>query len=114
MLQYPHSISDMAALARPSSMGNFSGLPAAEIEPDDSVWLCRLVAEFALEDIRELSSSQKGKAKEGTPASDAEIALQLYAEEAEALQGTVKDHILAQSIDSALRTDHAMIQACMD
>jgi hypothetical protein len=69
--------------------------------------LLALLASFALEDVEDIQAAQKGKGKgkANAPPSDAELALRLYAEEAEALATFAKDAAFARSFDSALAAD---------
>ena len=65
-----------------------------------SVELLSLIAALSLEDVDEVYGRRKGKAVDGPP-SDEELALQLFAEEARALQVYAQDIELAQSIANA-------------
>ena len=65
-----------------------------------SVELLSLIAALSLQDVDEVYGRRKGKAVDGPP-SDEELALQLFAEEARALQVYAQDIELAQSIANA-------------
>ena len=78
--------------------------------PDDCAANLALVAELALQDIHDISSSRKGKANALTPKTDEEIAFEMMAEEARSLLALTQDITFAQSLDEALRTDHDYIQ----
>ncbi|CCM02211.1 uncharacterized protein FIBRA_04291 [Fibroporia radiculosa] len=67
------------------------------------------IAELTLADIDSFQASRKGKKNASAPLSDAELALQLYAEEAQHLLGVAKDVVFARSIDSALDSDFALV-----
>jgi hypothetical protein len=71
--------------------------------------LLSLVAAFALQDIEDIESRAKRKARYDMPPSDAEIALRLQAEEAAGLMKFSNDAILARSIDSALSSDRGVL-----
>jgi hypothetical protein len=75
--------------------------------------LLSLFAACALEDVHDQQASQKGKARHDAPLNDAEIALRLYAEEAEALAVFSRDRALAHSVDSALTTDRTALAEFM-
>ena len=70
-----------------------------------------LIASLALLDIDKVNSSRKGKAQDGAPLTDEELAFRLFAEEANSLLVASRDAVLAESIDSALRTDAAFLRA---
>ena len=75
-----------------------------------SVELLSLIAALSLEDVDEVYGRRKGKAVDGPP-SDEELALQLFAEEAYALQVYARDIELAQSIANAeLLAQYAQIE----
>ena len=65
-----------------------------------SVELLSLIAALSLQYVDEVYGRRKGKAVDGPP-SDEELALQLFAEEARALQVYAQDIELAQSIANA-------------
>jgi len=69
-----------------------------------------LIASLALEDINDVQSRRKGKAKSGAPLTDEEVAFQLFAEEANSLISFSHDAILARSVDSALRSDRSLLR----
>ena len=70
-----------------------------------------LIARLCLDDIRDINASRKGKSREGAPPTDAQLALQHQAEIALGVLESSRDHRLAQSIDTALQTDNASVNA---
>ena len=68
-----------------------------------------VVAALYLEDIREIERRRKGKASIRVGPSDEELAFQLFAQEAQALQALTRDMTMARSLDRALRTDTALL-----
>lgn len=68
------------------------------------------VASLALADVDRVQARRKGKAQDGTPQTDEELAFQLFAEEASSLLALSRDVIFAQSIDRALETDRAVLR----
>lgn len=76
--------------------------------PADSL---ELIASLALLDIDRVQSAWKGKALDGVPLTDEELAFQLFAEEANSLLVVSRDATLAESMDKALRTDRALLRA---
>ncbi len=70
--------------------------------------LLSLVASCSLEDVEAIQGRRKGKDR-GGPLTDEELALQLFAEEARALQILAQDIALARSIDNALRADATIL-----
>ena len=83
------------------------GPPVGEASED--LALLSLIASYSLQDVDEIGGRRKGKAIDG-PLSDEEIAFQLFAEEARALQALVSDTIFARSLDQALQTDTAFLE----
>ncbi|PIL32152.1 hypothetical protein GSI_06858 [Ganoderma sinense ZZ0214-1] len=71
--------------------------------------LLSLIASYSLQDVDEIGGRRRGKAIDGA-LSDEEIAFQLFAEEARALQTLVGDAIFARSLDQALQTDTALLE----
>lgn len=57
-----------------------------------------LAARLSLADVDELIGQHKGKAREGAPLSDAEIALNLFAEDARSMSLFNSDRALARSL----------------
>jgi hypothetical protein len=80
----------------------------------DDVDLLSLVAALALEDIEDIQSHAKGKGRYNAGPSDADIAMQLYAEEASQLLAYSKDAALAQSMDSAISSDRRVLAELVD
>ncbi|GJE85954.1 hypothetical protein PsYK624_020340 [Phanerochaete sordida] len=70
-----------------------------------------LIASLALLDIDCVQGCRKGKAQDGAPLTDEELAFQLFAEEANSLLVVSRDAILAESIDNALHTDRTLLRA---
>ena len=71
--------------------------------------LLSLVAEISLQDVDDLKGRQKGKNVAGS-LTDEEFALQLFAEEARALQSFVRDMSFAHSIGEALCADADLLE----
>jgi hypothetical protein len=69
-----------------------------------------LVASLALADVDLIQARRKGKAQDGTPLTDEELAFQLFAEEASSLLALARDAIFAESIDRALETDRPALR----
>ena len=70
-----------------------------------------LIASLYLEDIDRVQASRKGKAQDGTPLTDEELAFQLYAEEMGRFLAVSRDAILAESIDKAIGMDRTLLRA---
>ena len=79
-------------------------------ESVDDISLLSLLAACSLEDADDIRGRRKGKAR-GGPLSDEELALELFAEEAHALETLAQDMLLAQSIDRAIREDAVLLDA---
>ena len=69
-----------------------------------------LAAALALQDIEEIEARRKGKAYDGRPLTDEELAFQLFTEEANSLLAFAQDAAYAASIDKALDTDRAILR----
>ncbi|KII92507.1 hypothetical protein PLICRDRAFT_172589 [Plicaturopsis crispa FD-325 SS-3] len=65
---------------------------------DEEADLLDLAARLSLADVDELIGQHKGKAREGAPLSDAEIALNLFAEDARSMSLFNSDRALARSL----------------
>ncbi|KZT74814.1 hypothetical protein DAEQUDRAFT_771559 [Daedalea quercina L-15889] len=87
-----------------------SSSSSSSLAPEDSATYIALVAQFALQDIDDISATRKGKASALAPKSDEEIAFELFAEEANSLLALTRDIAFARSIDDALQTDHDILQ----
>jgi hypothetical protein len=70
-----------------------------------------LIARLCLDDINDINASRKGKARQGDPLTDAQLALQYQADIAFGVLESTRDRHLARSIDAALETDNASIDA---
>ncbi|KAF8155218.1 hypothetical protein K438DRAFT_358015 [Mycena galopus ATCC 62051] len=68
-----------------------------------------LISQLTLDDIAAIRDSSKGKAREGSPLTDTECALQVYAEEAQDALRFFQDLELARSIDNALELDQPVL-----
>ncbi|KAJ7110960.1 hypothetical protein C8R44DRAFT_933870 [Mycena epipterygia] len=68
-----------------------------------------LISQLALDDIDDIRNSTKGKAREDSPPSDAELALRAYEEEVQNALRVSKDLELARSIDTALELDQPVL-----
>lgn len=86
----------------------FGGDPPLEIASEDLA-LLSLIASYGLQDVDEIGGRRKEKAVDGA-LSDEEIAFQLFAEEARALQTLISDTIFARSLDQALQTDATLLE----
>lgn len=70
-----------------------------------------LIAKLALDDLADVMSSRKGKARAGSLPSDDEIAYRLQSEQYDQWLSIVSDAKLAKSIEGALVTDAAYLDA---
>jgi hypothetical protein len=70
-----------------------------------------LIAKLALDDLADLMGSRKGKARADSLPSDDEVACQLQREQYDQWLSIVEDAKLAKSIDGALVTDAAYLDA---
>lgn len=77
--------------------------------PDEDVALLSLIAALSLEDINEVRK-QSDRGPLGGPSDDKIFALQLFAEEATALDALASDIRFAQSLDSALESDARVLE----
>ncbi|OJT12598.1 Protein ariadne-2 [Trametes pubescens] len=77
--------------------------------PDDDVALLSLIAALSLEDINEVRK-QSDRGPLGGPSDDEILALQLFAEEATALDALASDIRFAQSLDKALESDARLLE----
>ena len=68
------------------------------------------IAISALQDIADVQSNQKGKSREGLPRSDAQLALDIFAEEANALLSTARDFEIAVQLEKAMRLDAPILE----
>lgn len=84
------------------------GRPNRE-HPDEDVALLSLIAALSLEDINEVRK-QSDRGSLGGPSDDEIFALQLFAEEAAALDALASDIRFAQSLDSALESDARLLE----
>ncbi|RPD81806.1 hypothetical protein L226DRAFT_555892 [Lentinus tigrinus ALCF2SS1-7] len=75
---------------------------------EDIMALLSLVAAYSLEDVDQIQGRRKGKDRGGPP-SDEELAFELFADEARALELLTRDMALAQSIDQALCADATLL-----
>ena len=80
-----------------------------DLADEDDISLMMLVASCFLEDIADLQASHKGKSREGD-SSDDQLALELFAEEANVLLASSRDMEIALGLEKALRMDAAVIQ----
>lgn len=76
---------------------------------DDTIALLALIAAYSLEDVDNIQGRRKGKETLGRQSTDEELALELFAEEARALERLARDMVLAQSIDQAICVDAALL-----
>lgn len=76
---------------------------------DEENALMQLVAACYLEDVTELQASHKGKSREGDVC-DHQLALEMFAEEANTLLTSTRDMEIALGLERALRLDAAVIQ----
>ncbi|KAI0662640.1 hypothetical protein C8Q70DRAFT_1089640 [Cubamyces menziesii] len=76
---------------------------------DDTIALLSLIAAFTLEDVNEIKAQQDAKGQDGA-LTDEELALQLFAEEAGALDAMANDMLVAQSLDRALKADAGLLE----
>ena len=81
------------------------------INDDLDVQTASLIAKLALDDIADLRASRKGKARADSLPSDDEVAYQLQSEQYNQWLSIVADAKLAKSIDGALATDAAYLDA---
>ena len=70
-----------------------------------------LIAKLALEDLADVMGSRKGKARADSSPSDDEVAYQLQSEQYDQWLSIVADAKLAKSIEGALATDAAYLDA---
>ncbi|KAL1952155.1 hypothetical protein VTO73DRAFT_1304 [Trametes versicolor] len=77
--------------------------------PDEDVALLSLIAALSLEDINEVRK-QSDRGSLGGPSDNEIFALQLFAEEAAALDALASDIRFAQSLDSALESDARLLE----
>ncbi|KAI0374361.1 hypothetical protein BV20DRAFT_1033200 [Pilatotrama ljubarskyi] len=89
--------------------GRVSGGGDDALENSDETALLSLIAALSLEDIDQVQGRRKGKAQDG-PLSDEELAFQLFAEEASALDTFARDVAFARSLDSALESDARLLE----
>ncbi|KAJ7925430.1 hypothetical protein B0H13DRAFT_1974848 [Mycena leptocephala] len=68
-----------------------------------------LISQLTLDEIDNIRDSSKGKARVGSPPSDAECALGVYAEEAQDALRFFRDLEFAQSIEKALELDQPVL-----
>lgn len=80
-------------------------------DPDTDAETSLLIAQLALEDIAHISTAHKGKARADAPLSDAELALQLQADDMHAIMQLVLDMRFARSLDCALGSDGRYLDA---
>ena len=93
----------MSARAGPSRLRHSSALPQApdgrpQLSNEESD-LVDLIARFSIQDVEQLENLQKGKRREGAPLTDAELALSIFAEEAQALLQFNSDRVLAEALN---------------
>ena len=81
------------------------------IDDEVDVETASLIAKLALDDLADLMGSRKGKARADSLPSDDEIAYQLQSEQYDQWLSIVVDAKLAKSIDDALVTDAAYLDA---
>lgn len=81
-----------------------------EIDEPDEVALLNLLAACTLQDIEDLQGSNKGKSRQGSAPTDEQIALEIFAEEANALLISARDLEIALALEQAMRMDSAMIE----
>ncbi|KAI0724363.1 hypothetical protein C8T65DRAFT_733999 [Cerioporus squamosus] len=75
---------------------------------EDAAALLSLVAAYSLEDVDNIQGRRKGK-DTGEQQTDEELAFELFAEEARALEMLARDMVLAQSITQAISVDAALL-----
>lgn len=107
----PVSLYDMSLSLRSTAPRN--NLPPECHHGDFEADSLALVASLTLEDLEDVRTSRKGKARSNIPLSDEEFAFQLYAEEANNLLAYSQDSAYAQSIDNALGTDRILLRDYM-
>lgn len=78
---------------------------------DDTAHNLALIAALSLEDVDSVQAGRKGKAQDGIPLTDEELAFQLYAEEATRFLAFSRDAIVAGSMDKAIEADYALSRA---
>ncbi|TFK87946.1 hypothetical protein K466DRAFT_662662 [Polyporus arcularius HHB13444] len=76
---------------------------------EDTIALLALIAAYSLEDVDSIQGRRKGKETLGGQPTDEELALELFAEEARALERLAHDMVLAQSINQAICMDAALL-----
>ncbi|RDX56062.1 hypothetical protein OH76DRAFT_1452169 [Lentinus brumalis] len=76
---------------------------------EDTIALLALIAAYSLEDVDSIQGRRKGKETLGGQPTDEELALELFAEEARALETLARDMVLAQSINQAICVDAALL-----
>lgn len=79
------------------------------MDPDTAA----LIAQFALEDLEEVFTLQKGKSRENAPLSDAEYAYKLQSENFQEWLTISEDARYAKSLSNALSTDSAYLEAAI-
>ena len=91
-----------------SASGSESG---STIDDDLDIETAALIAKLALDDLADVMGSRKGKARADSLPSDEEIAYQLQSEQYGKWLSIVADAKLAKSIEGALVTDAAYLDA---
>ncbi|OCH96607.1 hypothetical protein OBBRIDRAFT_13292 [Obba rivulosa] len=77
---------------------------------EDASLVHKVVAQLSLADIQAIQAGRKGKWRESTQLTDEEYALQLFAEEANALLRVAEDAIFAQSLAAAVDADRSALE----
>jgi hypothetical protein len=79
-----------------------------DLPPDEADAL--LITALLLQDIAALESSRKGKARDGSPRTDEELAFGLLQSEARDIVSVLQDGLMARSMDNAVATDRDLIR----
>lgn len=81
-----------------------------EVASED-LTLLAFIASYGLQGADDIGGRRKRKASDGSPIpSDEELAFQLFAEEARALQALASDTVFARSLDRALQADMTLLE----
>ncbi|KAG6830922.1 hypothetical protein H0H92_013850 [Tricholoma furcatifolium] len=100
----------MGSSSKPLSTSLFN--PVLDLDDLDST-TSKLIAELLIQDIADIDSRRKGKAKADAPRSDEELAFSLQRELWESTLRTVEDYIMAKSLDDAIASDHRLLRTTL-
>ena len=103
----------MASITQPIQLhqGHSHSASSSSINDELDVETATLIAKLALDDLADVMGSRKGKARADSLPSDEEIAYRLQSEQYDQWLSIVVDAKLAKSIDGALVTDAAYLDA---